>query len=135
RQPADLVDLRARPEASAHRRHRPVANDLRPSLAVPVVRAGQLDAEQAREPRLLGHLAEGAVLVGLVAIGLPLGQGPIAVARAVDQEDLCAAVGPGTDHDAPRGTDDLPLAHVAAARPPSTLPAGGARRPRRRGPW
>src|SRR5207245_9455244 len=81
RQPADLVHLLARLEAATRRGHRPVADDLRPALAVLVGGRGELDAQEAGEPRLFGHLPERALFVRLVAVHLPLRQGPVAVAQ------------------------------------------------------
>src|SRR5947207_10406922 len=147
RQPADLVHLLARLEATPRRGHRPVADDLRPAPAILIGGRGELDAQEAGEPGLFGHLPERALLVRFVPVHLPLGQGPVAVARAMDQQDLAAPVRLVADDGAAGGANDLrgaharsgprppdPLTRIAVATPPSLPPGGSARRRWRPGP-
>jgi hypothetical protein len=105
RDPANLVHLRVRLKDSIPDRHDPVADRLLAAPPVAVPRFNELGSEETVESRLLGDLAEGALLVRLAPLDLPLREGPIAVAGAMDEEDLAAAVGPGAENRAAGGPD------------------------------
>src|SRR6266536_4607544 len=92
RDPLDGVHFVARSRHPTRRVHHPVAHELEPSLAVGVRGAGQLEPEGAPEPGLLLHLAERAFLVGLAALELALGEGPVPALRTVNEQHLDAAV-------------------------------------------
>src|SRR5688572_10353747 len=84
-EPADGADLVARLRLAPDHRHGPVADDLRPALAVVVGGGRQLEVELTAEPGLLLHLAEGALPVGLARLELALGEGPVSPLATIDE--------------------------------------------------
>ena len=100
-----VVDLVCRGELSCDRRHRPVANGLRATAGVPVARRGELAAELAAQSGLLLDLAHCRLLLGLARLELPLGERPVVVRRAVDEQDLGGAVLAGSADEPACGTD------------------------------
>src|SRR5437588_700533 len=109
------------PVGGAQGLHRPVADDLRPSLPVPVADLAGGLAKAAVQPRLLLHLPERRLLVGLAGIELALGQRPVVVGGAMDQRHLDrAAVRPSQHHPTCRLHGLLPLKSHRRAPVPST---------------
>src|ERR1700716_3626597 len=62
REPAEVVDLEARPEAALNRVHQQVADDLVAPASVDVGRAARRAPEPAAHPRLLPDLAQRGLL-------------------------------------------------------------------------
>src|SRR5262249_47585205 len=88
RHPADLIDLVVRHEPTVTDGHHPVANALVPTPAITVPARAELGPEETVKARLLGDLAERAVLLRLAGLDLALRQRPVPVAGAMDQENL-----------------------------------------------
>jgi len=74
------------------RRHAPPPHGLGPALAVGVGVGVELLEQRTAQARLLEHLAQGRRLPVLAALELALGQRPVVVARAVDDEDAAITV-------------------------------------------
>src|SRR5205085_111867 len=98
--PANLVDLGLRREAPLQGTHPPVADDLRPALAVGVARLAELLEELAAEPGLLLDLAQRTRLVGFTGVALALREAPVVVLGPVHEQHLPLS------HDEPAGGAD-----------------------------
>ena len=88
--------------------HQPPAHALRPPFRVPVARRRQLLAELAAQAGLLLDLAQGAVLVALARIRLPLRERPVVVLGPVHDDNASVA------DDQPSGGSDLVYAVFAS---------------------
>src|SRR5579872_1619292 len=123
RHPAHLVDLVAGP-GLALGAHAEVAHFLEPAAAVAVPRPAHLLAHAAHEPGLLLHLPPRRLLPGLARLELALGQRPVVVARAVDDQQAAVAddhPSPGLDlghaHTSTRSASPWPPPEQIAASP------------------
>ncbi len=105
RNPADLIDFLVRLERAVANGHRPVADTLVAAPPVAIPAGAELGAEKTLEARLLGDLAEGALLVVLPGLDLALRQGPVLVTRPMDEEDLDLRSGAGADDRSARRPD------------------------------
>ena len=118
--------------------HDPVAHDLGPPLRVAVPGLARRVAERAAEAGLLLDLAQGGLLVALPGLGLALGEAPVVVARAVDEQDVASpSIGSGAGarcrrRRGPRRMRLHPPPQLLALRPLPDRPATARERPGRR---
>ena len=118
REPAQLVDLVVGLEVAAEGLHHPVVDPLEPlddgigGLHAPA-------AGDDRQPGLLADLADRRGQPVLARVELPLGQRPVVVAGAVDEDDLDAAVRRVPPDGATGRGDDVPTGGRQAVSSPT----------------
>ena len=138
RGPGDAAAGRERGRAPVQLARRPVAHLLAGPVAEPVPDGLQRLLQAHLDAGLLGHLAHRAGAQRLAALELALGEGPVVVARPVDEQDLEVPAllpphqRPGGAHDPPAGSGHgspplLPLiltSELSGPIPPGPVPPG-----------